>query len=58
MATPLQQSRIVRITLMNDESILVEFSNGTSALVSSELLKQMILLEKDSVIWSNGENGE
>lgn len=45
---------IVRINLTNDESILVEFSNGASALVPMELMKDFISQVKDSITWSNG----
>jgi len=54
MAIPLPQTKIVRVHLMNDEFILVEFSNGPSALIPTERMMELISQIKDSITWSNG----
>jgi len=56
MATPWQQLQIVKIALVNDQEVLVEFSTGVSALIPTELLGKWILQVKDSIAWSDRED--
>ncbi len=46
----LQDTRIVQASVMDEKSILLNFSNGSSALVSSQAIKDLVFSSGAKVI--------
>jgi len=49
MNKSMDQARIIKVNLLTPDQILVDFSNETSAVVSTERLKQLILEDPESI---------
>lgn len=50
MTVSQQEPHIIRVSLWNEASVLVEFSDGVSRLISAERLRQWILESPDSIV--------
>ena len=52
---PLQETRIIQASVMDDKTVLLSFSNGTSALVDSEDLKELVVQSKAKLITADSD---